>query len=100
MSWGSRPAFPSARSHRRGASVSGNIGGLTLAPGVYTSTSSLSISSGDLTLDARGNANGVFLFQIPSTLTVTTGRKVILAGGAVASNVFWQVGSSATLGTT
>jgi uncharacterized protein (TIGR03437 family) len=80
--------------------VAGNIGGLTLAPGLYKSTSSLSISSGDLTLDAQGNANAVWIFQIASTLTTTSGRRVILAGGANPANIFWQVGSSATIGTT
>jgi len=80
--------------------VAGNLGGLTLPPGLYKSTSSLAISSGDLTLDAGGDANAVFIFQMASTLTTTSGRAVILAGGAKASNVFWQVGSSATLGTT
>jgi hypothetical protein len=80
--------------------ISGNIGGLTLTPGLYKSTSSLSISSGDLTFDAKGNPNAVFIIQIASTLTTTSGRKVILAGGALASNIFWQVGSSATFGTT
>lgn len=80
--------------------VAGNLGGLTLPPGLYKSTSSLAISSGDLTLDAGGDPNAVFIFQMASTLTTTPGRAVILAGGAQASNVFWQVGSSATLGTT
>lgn len=80
--------------------VAGNLGGLTLPPGLYKSTSSLMVSSGDLTLDAQGNPNAVFIFQIASTLTTTSGRAVILSGGAKASNVFWQVGSSATLGTT
>jgi uncharacterized protein (TIGR03437 family) len=80
--------------------VAGNIGGQTLAPGLYKSTSSLAISSGDLTLDAQGNANAVWIFQIASTLTTTSGRQVILAGGANAANIFWQVGSSATIGTT
>lgn len=80
--------------------VAGNIGGRTLAPGLYKSTSSLAISSGDLTLDARGNTNAVFIFQIASTLTTTSGRQVILSGGAQAKNIFWQVGTSATLGTT
>jgi ice-binding like protein/Big-like domain-containing protein len=80
--------------------VAGNLGGLTLPPGLYKSTSSLAISSGDLTLDAGGDANAVFIFQMASTLTTTAGRAVILAGSAKASNVFWQVGSSATLGTT
>ena len=80
--------------------VSGDLGGQTLTPGLYMSTSTLAIASGDLTLDALGNASAVFIFQIGSTLTVTSGRQVILAGGASASNIFWQVGSSATLGTT
>lgn len=80
-------------------SVAGNIGGQTLTPGLYASTSSLAISSGDLTLDAQGNANAVFIFQIASSLTTTSGRQVILAGGAQSSNIFWQVGSSATIGT-
>jgi hypothetical protein len=80
--------------------VAGNLGGLTLPPGLYKSTSSLAISSGDLTLDAQGDANAVFIFQMASTLTTSSGRAVILAGGAKASNVYWQVGSSATFGTT
>ena len=80
--------------------VAGNLGGLTLPPGLYKSTSSLSISSGDLTLDAQGDPNAVFIFQMASTLTTTAGRAVILSGGAKSANVFWQVGSSATLGTT
>src|SRR6185295_14844199 len=81
-------------------SVAGNIGGRTLGPGLYKSTSGLEISSGDLTLDAKGNGNEVFIFQIASTMITTEGRHVILAGGARASNVFWQVGTSASLGTT
>ncbi|MBD3638800.1 MAG: DUF3494 domain-containing protein [Crocinitomicaceae bacterium] len=80
--------------------LSGNIGGLTLTPGLYKSTSTLSISSGDLTLDALGDENGVFIIQIASSFTTTSGRKVILSGGAKAANVYWQVGTSATIGTT
>lgn len=80
--------------------LSGNIGGMTLVPGLYKSTSSLAISSGDLTLDAQGDASAVWIFQIASTLTTTSGRQVILAGGADPSNIFWQVGTSATIGTT
>ncbi|OFY86466.1 MAG: hypothetical protein A3F72_15765 [Bacteroidetes bacterium RIFCSPLOWO2_12_FULL_35_15] len=80
--------------------LAGNIGGLTLTPGLYKSSGSLQISSGDLTFDAQGNANAVFIIQIASTLNTTSGRKVILKGGALASNIFWQVGTSATLGTT
>ncbi len=80
--------------------LSGNVGGLTLTPGLYKSTSSLAISSGDLTFDALGNANAVFIIQIASSLTTTSGRKVFLSGGAQASNIYWTVGSSATFGTT
>jgi hypothetical protein len=58
------------------------------------------LSAGNVTLDALGDANAVFIFQIGSTLTTLGGTQVILAGGAQAKNVFWQVGSSATLGTT
>jgi hypothetical protein len=81
-------------------SVAGNIGGQTLPPGLYNSTSTLAISSGDLTLDAQGNGDAVFIFQIASTLTTTSGRQVLLVNGAKSANVFWQVGASATLGTT
>jgi len=68
--------------------VSGNLGGMTLFPGLYKSTSSLEISSGDLTLDAQGDPTAVFIFQMASTFTVTTGRKMILSGGANAANIF------------
>src|SRR5207245_11678096 len=78
--------------------VAGNLGGLTLPPGLYTSTSSLEISSGDLTLDAQGDVTAVFIFQMASTFITTVGRQVILSGGAKAANIYWQVGSSATLG--
>jgi hypothetical protein len=77
---------------------SGNIGGLTLVPGLYKFTSGLSVTGSDVTL--TGSAADVWIFQIASNLTVGNGIKVILAGGALASNIFWQVGTSATLGTT
>ncbi len=86
-------------------SKSGEIGGETLAPGLYTSLSSLQIT-GILTLDAGGDPNAVWIFQMPSsTLTTADGgaddphSQVVLAGGAQSRNIFWQVGSSATLGT-
>jgi hypothetical protein len=83
-----------------GAVLPADIGGETLPPGVYKTTSaqpSLGIT-GNLTLS--GNANGVWIFQIVSTLTTAAGNsEVILSGGALPGNVFWQVGSSATLGT-
>jgi hypothetical protein len=94
-------AYNSAAGRTLGpVSVAGNIGGMTLPAGLYKSTSGLAISSGDLTLDAKGNANAIWIFQIASTLTTTSGRKVILSGGAKAANIYWQVGTSATLGTT
>jgi hypothetical protein len=82
-----------------GAILTADIGGQTLAPGVYKTTSaqpSLGIT-GNLTL----SGNGVYIFQIVSTLTTAANNSdVILSGGALPQNVFWQVGSSATLGTT
>jgi hypothetical protein len=93
-------AYNDAAGRTTGAiTVAGNLGGQTLTPGLYKSTSTLEISSGDLTLDAQGDANAVFIFQMGTTLTTTVGRQVILTGGAKAANIFWQVGSSATLGT-
>lgn len=82
------------------ATVAGDQGGLTLAPGIYKSTSTLLIQVGDLTLDAQGDANAVWIFQIASDFTTVggAGGNVILSGGAQAKNVFWQVGSSATIG--
>lgn len=77
--------------------VSGNLGGMTLSPGLYKSGSSVEISSGDLTLDAKGNSNAIFIFQVATTLEVSTGRQVLLIGGAKASNVYWQIGTSATI---
>jgi hypothetical protein len=91
-------AYNDAAARTTGAvSVSGDLTGLTLTPGLFTSTSSLAIT-GDLTLDALGDENAVFIIQMATTLTTGTGSRVILSGGAKASNIFWQVGSSATLG--
>ncbi len=79
--------------------LSANIGGQTFTAGLYQSGSSLDISSAPLTLDAKGDINAVFIFQIPSGFTTATNQQTILTGGANAANVFWQVGSSAFLGT-
>jgi hypothetical protein len=79
--------------------VSGNIGGQTLYPGLYKSIGALEITSGDLTLDAQGDGNAVWIFQIASDFNMTTGRQVFLINGSKASNIFWQVGSAATFGT-
>jgi hypothetical protein len=78
--------------------VSSDLGGQTLAPGVYKAASALGLT-GTLTLDAQGDPDSVFVFQAGSTLITASGSTVQLIGGAQACNVFWQVGSSATLGT-
>jgi hypothetical protein len=83
------------------ASVSGDQGGLTLAPGIYKSATTLLVQNGNLTLDAQGDVNAVWIFQIGSALTTIgspTGGSIILSGGAQAKNIYWQVGSSATIG--
>lgn len=86
-----------------GADPGANLASLTLAPGVYTAPAgSFLIEGGDLTLDAQGDANAVWVFQMATTLTVggpgaAAPQSIILIGGAQAKNVFWQVGSFATI---
>jgi hypothetical protein len=80
--------------------IATELGGNTLGPGVYDSSSGTFQITGTVTLDARGNPNRVFIFQMASTLITASSSNVSLLGGAQACNVFWQVGSSATLGTT
>lgn len=75
-----------------------DLGGMILPPGVYTFTSSAELT-GILTLDAQGNSNAEWVFQIGSTITTASASSVLLINGANACNVFWQIGSSATLGT-
>ena len=82
------------------ATVSGDQGGKTLAPGIYKSTSTLLIQNGNLTLDAQGNPNATWIFQVASAFTTIggAGGSIILTGGAQAKNIFWQTGSSAVIG--
>jgi hypothetical protein len=82
------------------ATVAGDLGGITLTPGIYKSTSTLMVQSGDLTLDAQGDPNAFWIFQVASDFTTVggAGGNIILAGGAQAKNIFWQIGSSATIG--
>src|ERR1035441_6282518 len=91
-------AYNDAAGRSSTATVSGDLAGRTLTPGVYTSASSLGLS-GALTLDAQGDPNAVFVFQAGSTLIVGSSSQVNLIGAAQACNVYWQVGSSATIGT-
>lgn len=79
--------------------IAGNLGGQTLTPGLYKSSSSLEVSSGDLYPDAGGDPNAIFVFQMASTFNMTTGRSIFLTNGTKPGNIFWAVGSSATIGT-
>jgi hypothetical protein len=91
-------AYNSAAGEGPTSPIAANLGGQTLTPGVYNSASSIGLT-GALTLNAGGNPNAVFVFQAGSTLTTASGSQVNLINGAQSCNVFWQVGSSATLGT-
>ncbi|NGO42032.1 ice-binding family protein [Streptomyces ureilyticus] len=94
-----RTAYNSAAGQAPDFDLTGqDLGGLTLIPGVYRFSSSAQLT-GDLTLDAQGDPSAVWVFQIGSTLTTASGSNVNLINGASPCNVFWQVGSSATLGT-
>jgi hypothetical protein len=76
------------------------LGNLTLAPGTYTSASFYDITAGPLTLDAHGNPNAIWIFQMGTYLTVGTPsatESIVLTGGAQAKNIYWQVGSAATI---
>src|SRR6185437_7376207 len=90
-------AYIDAAGRSSSGTVSADLGGQTLVPGVYTG-GALALN-GTLTLNAQGNPNAVFVFQGASTLITGSTSRVALIGGATACNVFWQVGSSATLGT-
>jgi hypothetical protein len=95
-------AYNNAAGAAGGAVLPPDIGGSTLFPGVYKTTSaqpSLGIT-GNLTLDGQGDPNATWIFQIVSTLDTAAGNsQVLMIGGAQSHNVVWQVGSSATLGT-
>jgi hypothetical protein len=75
-----------------------DLGGQTLAPGVYCFDTSVGLT-GDLTLDGGGDSTATWIFQIGSTITTASNSKVIMAGSGESCNVFWQVGSSGTIGT-
>jgi hypothetical protein len=78
------------------ANIPGDLVGLTLTTGVYTASTSTQLT-GNLTLDGENDPAATFIFQIGSTLTTASGSTITLINGAQACNVFWQVGSSATL---
>jgi hypothetical protein len=81
-------------------SISGNINGLTLVPGLYESGSSIEISPGGfLYLDAQGDANAVFVIRSATSITTESTSEVVLTGNAQAANIYWAAGSAVTLGT-
>jgi hypothetical protein len=91
-------AYTDAKSRAPNSSAGTELAGQTFSPGVYNAGESLLLSSGSVTLNAEGDPNAVFIFQIGSTLITGSNTTVSLVNGAQACNVFWQVGSSATLG--
>jgi hypothetical protein len=91
-------AFDCLMALTRPTRLGADIGGTTITPGVYDFASSAAIT-GTVILDGGGDPNAVFVFQIPSTLITATSAIVSLIGSAQAGNVYWLVGSSATLGT-
>jgi hypothetical protein len=91
-------AYDNAAGQATTRTISADLAGETLNPGVYTSASSMGLS-GALTLNGGGNADAIFVFQTVSALTINPSSSVTLINGAQACNVFWKVGSSATLDT-
>jgi hypothetical protein len=89
-------AYNDAAGRTGGADVGAAIGVRTLLPGVYNASSALDLT-GALTLDGNGDPDSVFIIQVGSALTTESGGSVVMTNGAQACNVFWQVGSSATL---
>jgi hypothetical protein len=92
-------AYNNAAARPATATIPTELGGTTVTPGVYNSAAGTFGITGTLTLNAQGNPNAVFIFQAASTLITASASEVKLINGAKAANVFWQVGSSATLGT-
>jgi hypothetical protein len=92
-------AYDEAAARPTTATVPVELGGTTKTPGVYESPAGTFGITGTLTLDALGDPNAVFIFKAASTLITASASSVNLVNGARASNVFWKVGSSATLGT-
>ncbi len=93
-------AYNDAASRQPPQALPADVGGETLAPGVYKTGATPALGvTGTLTLDGQGDPGAVFVFQVGSALTTAVNSHVNLIGGAQAGNVFWQIGSSATLGT-
>ena len=96
-----RTAYNMAASRPCTTTISGDLGGRTLPPGVYCSGSTMGLT-GTLTLDAQGDSNAVFIFQVGSSLTTASASQVLMINsgqGGQSCNIFWQIGRSETMGT-
>jgi len=91
-------AYDKAVARTPGTPIASELGLTTVAPGVYTSTAGTFAITGEVVLDGGNDPTAVFIFQMVTTLGTAAGSTVTLVNGAQACNVFWQVGSSATLG--
>lgn len=91
-------AYNNAAGRICNTTIAADLGGSTLVPGVYCSASSIGLT-GTVTLNAQGDPDAVFIFQAGSTLTTASNATVAIINGGQSCNVFWQVGSSATIGT-
>ncbi len=91
-------AYVNAVSSAPTATIGTELGGTTVTPGVYNSAAGTFAITGTLTLDSQSDPNAVFIFQMATTLTTAAASAVTFSNGGSACNVFWQVGSSATLG--
>lgn len=89
-------AYNDAAGRKNPNMLPSDIGGMTIKPGLYRAPVSLAIT-GNVTLDGKGDPNSVFIFQVPSKLTLSVNSSVTLIGRAKARNIYWQVGTSATL---
>lgn len=90
-------AYTNASGLLQPAVLPSDLSGITFTPGLYSTSSTVTLNSGSVTLDGQGDPNAVFIFQIGSTFNAAGGTQVLLVNGASAANVFWQVGTSATI---
>jgi hypothetical protein len=95
-----QPNFSLLADGFRSLVISGDLGGVTLTPGIYKATDEVRIQEGDLILDAKGNENAIWIFELASKFSTVggAGGSVVLVGNAQAKNVFWQMEEVASIG--
>jgi Ice-binding-like/Bacterial Ig-like domain len=91
-------AYNDATGRQGAAALPADLAGLTFTPGLYRQVSAVALSTGSCTLDAQGDTSAVFIFQIGTAFGLAAGTEILLSGGASATNVYWAVGASVTLG--